>query len=97
MAQSRWMVRSDTPRMAAISANVSPQKNLRSTSCANALQRVARAHVVDDQAAHGARRVGEEVLAVGERQGVALRDLEIRLVQQRGRAERHMPPGAMHM
>ena len=39
-SQERWTVRSATPRMAAISAKVKPQKNFRSTTLANAAVRV---------------------------------------------------------
>ena len=36
-------------------------------------------------------------LAVGERQRLALRDLEVGLVEQRGRAERDLPAGPVHV
>src|SRR5215208_5959920 len=52
-----------------------------------ALPGLAAAEAVDDQAAHDPRRVGEEAGAVGEGDPLALRDVEISLVKQAGRAE----------
>ena len=54
---------------------------------ATALQSAAFAHVVDDQPAHRARRVREELPATGKFR-LALRQIEVRLVQQRRRAQR---------
>ena len=124
LAQSRWTVRSDTPRIAAISANEKPQKNFRSTSSASpgssaasssrasprprgrertrrravvergegefaaALLRAAIADVVDHQPPHRPRGIAEEPIAIGEGGGVAPGHRQIRLVQQRRRAER---------
>jgi len=55
---------------------------------AAALLRLALAHAADHQAAHGTRGVGHEVAFAGEGQRVALRNVEVGLVQQRGGAER---------
>jgi hypothetical protein len=52
------------------------------------LLRAAAARVVDDEAAHDAGGVAHEARFVGKRGVAASGDLEIRLVQQRCRAER---------
>src|SRR5215210_7868451 len=55
---------------------------------AAALPGVTATEAVDDQAAHDPRRIGEESGAIGEGHPLALRDVEIGLVEQAGRAER---------
>src|SRR5215210_106522 len=55
---------------------------------AAALSGLTATEAVDDQAAHDPCRIGEEPGAIGERQILALRDVEIGLVEQAGRAER---------
>ena len=55
---------------------------------AAALLRMAAAQVVDDQPAHGARRVRHELPAIAERQRLAMGDVEEGFVQQRRRAQR---------
>jgi hypothetical protein len=44
--------------------------------------------MIDDEAAHHPRRVGHEPRPVGKRDAVPVRDLDVRLVQQRRHAER---------
>ena len=55
---------------------------------AAALLRLPAARVVDDQPAHHPGGVAEEAVAVGEGRPLALRDVQIRLVQDRRGAER---------
>src|SRR4029078_10213745 len=55
------------------------------------------AEAVDDQAAHDPCRIGEEPGAIGERHSLALRDVEIGLVEQAGRAERGTWPRARQL
>ena len=59
--------------------------------------RLAAAEAVDDQAAHDPRRIGEEPGAVGEGHPLALRDVEIGLVEQAGDAERGARPRAREL
>ena len=59
---------------------------------ATALLRLAAARVVDDQPAHHPGGIAEEAVAVGEGRPLALRDVQIRLVQDRRRAERRARP-----
>jgi hypothetical protein len=51
--------------------------------------RLASPGVVDDRAAHHPGRVAHEAVAIGKRDALATRDVQVRLVQQRGRPERH--------
>src|SRR5580704_9890833 len=55
---------------------------------AAALGRAPASRVVDRETTHGARRVGEEPGAVHERDVLASRDVQIRLVDQRRGSER---------
>jgi hypothetical protein len=55
---------------------------------AAALLRQALARVVDDDAAHRRRRIGEEVRAIVELRGVAADEFQVRLVHERGGIER---------
>jgi hypothetical protein len=65
---------------------------------AAALQRAALAHVVDDQAAHRARRVGEEAALVGKRgASIGRGEIQIGLVQQCGGTEREARPAAAQL
>ena len=48
------------------------------------------AYVVDDETAHRPRRIGQEPGAVGKHHPLASRHVEVRFVQQRRRAERHV-------
>jgi hypothetical protein len=58
---------------------------------AAALVRPAISHIVDHEAAHGARGVRDEAPAIGKARRVALAHPEERLVQQCGCAERSAP------
>ena len=51
--------------------------------------RLAPPGVVDDQAPHCPSRVAHESVAIGKRDALAVRDIQVRLVQQRGRSEGH--------
>ena len=64
-------------------------RDRRDLELAAALLRLPAARVVDDQPAHHARGVAHEALAIGKCRALAAGDVQIGLVQQRGRAERH--------
>jgi hypothetical protein len=55
------------------------------------------AHEVDHEASHGARRIGDEASTIRKCRADAAREIEIRLVQQGGRADRECSAAAAQL
>ena len=63
--------------------------NRRDLELAAPLLRLPAAGVVDDEPSHHPRRIRHEAIAIRKRGPLAAGDIQVRVVQERGRAQRH--------
>src|SRR5437879_2414345 len=99
LSHCRCTVRTDTPRMRAISAKEKPQKNFKSTTSESEARRrptrpaprprAPASNMIDDHPAHDSRGIGHKARAIRKRRTGLRGHVQVGLVQERCRAEAH--------